>query len=110
MHPVVIRVAEFTRSPGGRHKQRSSHSGEEFRDDVLIPALKRGGKISVVLDGVRGYGSSFLEEAFGGLVRVMGWTKPEEISIELVATTNPSWKLEADGYIADEINRAQTSH
>jgi len=35
----------------------------------LIPALKEYEKVIVDLDGTSGYGSSFLEEAFGGLVR-----------------------------------------
>lgn len=44
-------------------------SGEEFREKYLIPALESGENINVELDGTIGYGSSFLEEAFGGLVR-----------------------------------------
>ena len=35
-----------------------------------MPALRKGENITVYLDGVEGYGSSFLEEAFGGIVRI----------------------------------------
>ena len=50
------------------------NSGEAFRDDILLPALKRadqkGDLVAVSLDDVvTGLGPSFLEEAFGGLVR-----------------------------------------
>ena len=31
-------------------------------------------KITVIIDGVDGYGSSFLEESFGGLIREEGFT------------------------------------
>ncbi len=31
--------------------------------------MRAGEQLVIELDGVRGYGSSFLEEAFGGLVR-----------------------------------------
>ena len=66
----VINVArDFSRYPAGRYVDDGPYSGAAFRDGILIPALKAGEAIVVELDGVRGYGSSFLEEAFGGLVR-----------------------------------------
>lgn len=66
----VINVAQdFSRYPAGRYVEDGPFSGAAFRDDILIPALQAGEHIHVELDGVRGYGSSFLEEAFGGLVR-----------------------------------------
>lgn len=66
----VINVAQdFSRYPAGRYVDDGPFSGAAFRDNILVPALKAGEEIVVELDGVRGYGSSFLEEAFGGLVR-----------------------------------------
>lgn len=64
-----IKVLDFSEYPGARYKSLGPHSGEEFRDDVLIPAIKTGEKIFINFDGVFGYGSSFLEEVFGGLIR-----------------------------------------
>ena len=55
--------------PSGRYRCEGKGSAEEFREDHLIPALNRSDLVTVELDGVMGYGSSFLEEAFGGLVR-----------------------------------------
>jgi len=70
---TTILVADFTRSPGGRFIADGEYSGEWFRQDVLVPALRAAiaarDVLTVVLDGTSGYGSSFLEEAFGGLVR-----------------------------------------
>lgn len=60
---------DFSRFPGGRYKQDGRFSGEVFRETLLLPALRREAKTRVVLDSTLGYGSSFLEEAFGGLAR-----------------------------------------
>ena len=70
----TIRVADFTQSPGGRFVSDGAFSGEWFRQDVLVPALleavAHSEVVTVEFDGTSGYGSSFLEEAFGGMVRL----------------------------------------
>ncbi|NII09982.1 STAS-like domain-containing protein [Oleiagrimonas sp. C23AA] len=63
-------AADFSDVPSGRYPSDGDYNGERFRDEILVPKLKAGEVIDVELDGVEGYGSSFLEEAFGGLVRV----------------------------------------
>jgi hypothetical protein len=70
---IKINIAkDFSRSPGGRHITDGPYSGERFRQEFLLPALKAEGTVEVELDGLLTSGSSFLEEAFGGLVRVSG--------------------------------------
>lgn len=64
-----ILVADFTKYPGGRYRKHGDGSGEEFRDTKLVPALTDHREVTVVLDDVAGYPASFLEEAFGGLIR-----------------------------------------
>ena len=73
---IEIRVAEdFSRTPAGRYRADGPWNGEAFREDHLQPALRGGNQAVVVyLDDVEGYGSSFLEEAFGGLVRAANLT------------------------------------
>lgn len=68
---TVINVTkQFTRYPAGRYLTDGPFSGQKFRDEILIPAFEDSAdQIKIELDGTRGYGSSFLEEAFGGLVR-----------------------------------------
>lgn len=68
---------DFSEFPAGRFKTDGPHSAEQFREDVLVPALSQGQPLIVVLDGNVG-GASFLEEAFGGLVREHGM-QPEEL-------------------------------
>jgi hypothetical protein len=67
-------ASAFTRTPGARYIAEGRFSGEEFRREVLAPAVRRaresGEELVVDLDGTAGYGTSFLKEAFGGLVRI----------------------------------------
>lgn len=71
MSAQEISVArQFSEVPAGRYHSDGPFSGEDFRRNLLEPALKAGATIIVYLDDVEGYGSSFLEEAFGGLVRL----------------------------------------
>lgn len=73
---ITIRVAQdFSRHPAGRFRADGPFSGELFRQKFLVPALRAGERMLIVLDGARGYGSSFLEEAFGGLVRKEGFDR-----------------------------------
>ena len=70
---TTLRVKDYAVAPGGRYRKDGPFSGEAFRDDVLVPELLaaagKNEQVIVELDGVAGYGSSFLEEVFGGLVR-----------------------------------------
>jgi len=66
----TISIADdFTKYPGGRYRKHGKGSGEEFRESFLVPNIDKEEQITIVLDGTAGYSSSFLEEAFGGLVR-----------------------------------------
>ncbi|MFB2890974.1 STAS-like domain-containing protein [Aeromonas veronii] len=69
---VVINVAkDFSPFPFGRNPSDSQNSGSRFREEVLKKYLVDGVD-TVVIDFSKveiGVGSSFLEEAFGGLVR-----------------------------------------
>lgn len=59
---------DFSEFPFGRYPSHGPNSGQRFRDDFLIPALRRG-SVTVDLSGARGLAPSFMEEAFGGLIR-----------------------------------------
>lgn len=70
MNQTVVNVAQdFSKYPAGRYLEDGPASGQAFREKFLIPALKELRGLTINLDGTRGYGSSFLEEAFGGAVR-----------------------------------------
>lgn len=93
---VTIQVArDFSRYPGGRYRNDGNHSGEEFRQSVLVPKLRSlpsHEKLVVELDGVMGYPASFLEEAFGGLIRSEGFTKAEIAAHLMIKAISPRFE------------------
>lgn len=75
MSMTTLAIArDFSEYPAGRYRVDGAFSGEVFRDDLLEPTLREYDVVEVNLDGSMGYGSSFLEEAFGGLVRLGKFT------------------------------------
>ena len=85
--PMVDRIitvgTDYSAAPGGRFADHGPHSGQDFRDNVLAPALKDGkDHLTVFLDGTAGYAGSFLEEAFGGLIRVCHFA-PDDLAKRL---------------------------
>ena len=102
-HYISI-AQDFSRTPGVRLIQQGGFSGEAFRDEILFPkmleAIQKNQKIVVDLDYTAGYASSFLEEAFGGLVR--RGLSPEEIlqHLEIKSDQEPFW---ADDILNDFI-------
>jgi len=73
---VQINIAkDFSTIPSSRYEKDGPFSGEEFRIKYLEPHFKDPKAnyfIKIILDGVEGYATSFLEEAFGGLARIYG--------------------------------------
>lgn len=67
----IIIKDEFSDSPGARYKTDGPFSGEEFYNTLLLPrfneAHSSGGKLTIILDGVWGYPSSFVSGSFGKL-------------------------------------------
>lgn len=70
MAEISINIAkDFCEFPSGRFRKNGEGSGEEFREEILLPVFQAGDELKIELSGTPGYPSSFLEEAFGGLVR-----------------------------------------
>lgn len=91
---------DYSTVPAGRFHSDGDHSGEGFRDNLLAPALKEHQQVVVDFDGTEGYGSSFLEEAFGGLVRIHGYTREQlHDRLKLVSEEDESIPEEVWGYI-----------
>ena len=75
--------SDFSKKPFGRYREDGKFSGSRFRDEILIPALDAHEKVEIYLDGVISFGSSFLEESFGGTVRTGKYTS-EELRLSLI--------------------------
>ncbi|UTV87639.1 STAS-like domain-containing protein [Cobetia amphilecti] len=72
---TIALVKDFHRKPFGRYiAQYGERSGEFFRSNILVPALKESDYVHVTLDGYNKYGRSFIDESFGGLIREEGYT------------------------------------
>lgn len=100
---------DFGRYPAGRFISDGPYSGQRFREDFLLPKLNElppDAELEIDLDGARGFGSSFLEEAFGGLVRVHKLNKDNLQRILRFKCRDKSLELEARHY----INEAQPSN
>ena len=107
-------VEEYTDKPGARYESQGSNSGEKFRDTILYPkyieAVKSNEKLTINLDGGYGYGSSFLEEAFGGLIRKLkkekniSYKKANEI-ISIISNDNKTWIDKIRLYIDNEVKK-----
>lgn len=74
IHTIVI-AKDFNEYTGYRYKSQSpGSSGEEFREEFLLPSIKKHTSVKVNLNGVQNrILPSFLEEAFAGLARIKKW-------------------------------------
>jgi len=103
MTPRVIDIGrDFTRYPAGRFNDDGPYSGQAFRERFLVPALAANERTIVSLDGTAGYGSSFLEEAFGGLVR-LGHSADAILKTFELQTNDESLKTEIVEYIRNAV-------
>lgn len=104
----TISVAQdFTRYPSGRYKRHSRTSGEEFRARFLEEPLRKGEAIVVDLDGTIGYGSSFLEEAFGGVPRELHLSADYVLGLMKFKAADPSLVEEITEYVVAAASAAR---
>ncbi|WP_218421792.1 STAS-like domain-containing protein [Stutzerimonas stutzeri] len=102
---VDIDVGEFSKTPYGRFADDGDYNGEKFRDNVLLKNFLNPEvhTINVYLDTVEEgyeYGSSFLEEAFGGLIRIHGLNKEDVLRKLNVVTEHTDYAIEIKDYIS----------
>ena len=97
-------ATQYTRTPNARFEsQAKGQSGEGFRNKLLLPKLneciRKGEMLYVFFDGCLGAGVSFLEEAFGGLIR--NGVSYEDINnhLRIVWKSNPRKQLQAEAFI-----------
>lgn len=99
---------DFSSVPAGRHEEDGEYNGERFRNELLTPALREYESVEVILDNTEGFGSSFLEEAFGGLVRIDDFSS-EFLSHHLVIAAKKPSTQRYKSKIMDYISKAKAS-
>ncbi len=97
---------DFSDIPGARYPEEGDYSGQEFRKQILAPKLKlaisENATLIVDLDGTAGYGTSFLEEAFGGLIRVDKIPYNDITrTLDYISDEDPSYIDEIKKYLKD---------
>lgn len=104
---MTISIAkDFSTIPGARFPEEGDFSGQDFRNNVLCPALKKAIAdneiLTVVLDGTAGLGTSFLEESFGGLIRNDKFSlETLNKHIKFVSEEDPDYITEINQYISE---------
>lgn len=108
----IIKVAvDFSRTPGARKPEEGPFPGVEFRNNILYPklieAIQDGEELLVDLDGVAGYGTSFLEESFGGLIRENGVSYNDILkTLKFKSNEDPTYVDEIKQYLHEaNINK-----
>lgn len=107
MELIEVKIArDYSTTPGPRYIKEGDNSGELFRQQILYPSFQRAlnekRKIRVDLDGTAGYGTSFLEESFGGLIRVENMDYKSIMSyLELVSNEEEFLKDDIEFYLKD---------
>ena len=97
----------FSKYPAGRFKTDGDYSGERLRK-IIEPMLRESDSVVIDITGTEGFGSSFLEEAFGGLIR-SGWSLNDvEAKLEIKADdTTEFYKKLIRGYLKEEAERCK---
>lgn len=108
MDELVLKVtdckADF-KYEGPRFKRLGPESGQEFRDDYLIPWLdanKGKQNLKIDFDGTVVYTPSFLEESFGGAIR-KGYMEVKDIEFINIPDEQ---KSKIENYIAQAYEKS----
>ena len=103
-HEAYINVGDFSKTPYGRYDRDGKYNASTFRDTRLAPAFRDSSieRVNVYLDTVEEgyeYGSSFLEEAFVGLVRECKISVADVKKKLNIITTHRDYILEINEYL-----------
>lgn len=101
---LIKEIASKYLYQGPRYIGLGPNSGEQFRENILLPWLDDLGDAKGIIDfeDTRMFSPSFLEEAFGGAVR-LGYKS--QISSLAFKNMPDSWERDVKKYIADAISK-----
>lgn len=93
---IKIKIADdFSPFPAGRTGADGLFNGRKFRTEMLRPKLEEAiitkQKLIVALDGLKTVGSSFFDEAFGGLTRHENFSRRDVLSHLEIEAINPAY-------------------
>lgn len=99
---ISIKIAkDFSTAPGPRYIHEGDNSGELFRQNILFPKVSQAIELNIPfevdLDDTAGYGTSFLEESFGGLIRKHNLPYEKIMSLMILISNE-------EDYLIDDVN------
>ncbi|MFZ7186325.1 STAS-like domain-containing protein [Avibacterium avium] len=99
---MLIKVAEFSKTPYGRTAEDGAFNGERFRIQKLKPAFQTESEVCVDFNGIAPPGSSFLHEAFGGLIRFENMTLSQVLSKLHIISDFPLYEIQIRKFLEEE--------
>ena len=74
-------ATDNTEYPGGRYSSDGEGNATDFREKHLIPMLEKNEPFVIDLNGIVSYPVSFIDEAFGGLVRMKRYSAEQLLKL-----------------------------
>jgi hypothetical protein len=113
INKIIFIAKDYSETPAGRYLTDGNYSGQRFRDEFLCPALndKNNETVEVNLDDTLGFGSSFLEEAFGGLIREHNMDLSDLKKRIIITSSRPLYKNRVWQYLEDaQLEKIKKKH
>jgi STAS-like domain of unknown function (DUF4325) len=111
-HKISI-ARDFSPTPAGRLPKDGPFNGQRFREQFLVPslagAIEEKSKLVIDFDDADSYSSSFLEEVFGGLVRLNKFTGDQIRNCLVFKSDDPvfaTYVADARQYLEDALKVA----
>lgn len=86
---TILKYTDWSTESFGRTPEDGPWCGQNYREQVLVPAFRDYEFVYIDLEGHNRFHTSWLEEAFGGLHRVHGH-KPSELERRIILIGGPS--------------------
>lgn len=103
---ITINIGkDFSKIPAGRYRTDGPDSAECLRDDYIEPRLRTWPFMTLEMDDTYGHSASFLEELFGGLIRVHGFQYPDICNRIQIDTIDSRLRHECIQYMKDAQSR-----
>lgn len=110
---TINMTVDFSRLPGGIDEIEGTNTGEYFRKKFLIPVydycLIKDEELNINFASSHGFAASFLEEAFGGMVRTGYDGKTMLRKMNFLTSEEPLLEDQIVNYITDAMKNKTNS-
>lgn len=105
----TVKVADFSITPFGRYPTDGKFSGQRFRREVLLPLFRNQNidTIQVDFNGIIPVGSSFIDEAFAGLIRDEGLSFEQVWGRLTVISDFPLYEIQIKEFLNEVLQQGK---